>query len=61
MRLRCSLGKRRCARSASRLAATQATAAGYSGWYLAMNRLARRRASATAASPSWGIWSKTAQ
>jgi hypothetical protein len=39
MRLRCSAGNSRWATSASRLSATQATAAGYSGCHLAMNRL----------------------
>jgi hypothetical protein len=34
---------------------------GDSGFQLAMNRLARRRPSATAASPSCSIWSRTCQ
>jgi hypothetical protein len=58
MRRWCSLGKRRW--TGRRGSATQATADGYSGFHLAMNRLARRRPSATASSPSCLIWSKIA-
>jgi hypothetical protein len=61
MRLRCSAGNSKWTRSASRLSATQATAEGYSGLYLAMKRLARRRPSATAAWPSASMSSKIAQ